>query len=161
MTMQIKSICWSFTPATSAFFQFWQSKRCILRHVEQKVQCARANIDDKTTPNRVLRPSRHLPDVHVRVSSRWFEPNVLASARRRTFASACDTDLQCITHLKVPFERTIRRNLAVALALRTWASNNSTAFAQECVLVCHHSSPQQIVQRPALWFGLHLLPCSP
>lgn len=42
-----------------------------------------------------------------------------------------------------------------------WASNAMSAVAEEHVRLRHHSSPQQIWQRPPLWFGLHLSPWSP
>jgi len=42
-----------------------------------------------------------------------------------------------------------------------WTSNAMATKAEENVRLRHHSSPQQIWQRPPLWFGLHLSPCSP
>lgn len=103
----------------------------------------------------------HLPHINVRLSFGWFEPNVLTSTGNVAFSCARDADLKGIARLKVPTKCLVRRNRTVTCTLCTWTSNNSTTFAKKSVLSRHHFSPQQIEQRPARCFGLHLSPFSP
>ena len=103
----------------------------------------------------------HLSHVNVRLAFRRFDPNVLTSTGNVAFSCARDPNLKSITRFEVPTECLVRRNRTITCTLCTWTSNNSTTFAKESVLICHHSSPQQIVQRPPRCFGLHLSPFSP
>ena len=113
---------------------------------------------------RTIRHSSHPLDVDVGIATWWLKPNVLSTTRCRT-SVARDADLNDVARDKVPSKAVVR--LTIVLWRPTWMPGrhrpgvNLATFAKESPLLCHHSSPQQIAQRPFLCRGLHLSFSSP
>lgn len=78
---------------------------------------------------------------------------------------APDSSKNAVIHGRMPWNDAVPgRAVAIFFPHRGFvlrSSNAVTAIAEENVRLRHHSSPQQIVHLPLLWFGLHLSPCSP